>query len=73
MSNKIKDIARKQGFDDAKYVGKWREHKVYEAIFTDGETHCIGFPQYIIKEGGDILRWSKNWEESMDIMSDTEK
>ena len=72
MKEKAKQMARKYGFHAVKYAGKWRDCKVYEPIFTDGETHCIGFPQYIINEGG-ILRWSKDWEESMDIMDELEK
>ena len=69
MNKKIKQMAKKHGFHDVKYVGKHGKCKVYEAIFTDGEPHYTGFPQYIISEDGK-LRWSKDWNESMDIMAE---
>ena len=67
MKKKIKEMARKYGFHDVEYAGKWKNCKVYEAIFTDGREHCIGFPQYIIEENGK-LRWTKDWEESLAVM-----
>lgn len=43
-------------------------HKVYEPIYTDGKEHDIGYPQYILSKGNS-LRWTKNWEESLNIMT----
>ena len=40
---KIKEMAKKYGFHDVKYAGKWKDCKVYESIFTDGEVHYIGY------------------------------
>mgnify|MGYP004645402985 FL=1 len=67
MKKKIKELARKSGFHSVRYAGKWYDCKVYEAIFTDGQEHCIGYPQYIIEENGK-LRWTKDWEESLAVM-----
>ena len=64
---KAKKMAREVGFHDVKYVGKWKGYDVIEPIFTDNETHCIGFPQYILCKDG-VLRWAKDYEESLDIM-----
>ena len=72
MKKKIKEMARKYGFHDVEYAGKWHDCKVYEPIFTDGKVHYIGYPQYILNEDG-ILRWCSDWEESMSIMSEVEK
>lgn len=62
-----KKMAREAGFHDAKRVGVWKGYEVIEPIFTDGEDHFIGFPQYILYKDGE-LRWTKDHEESFDIM-----
>ncbi len=41
-------MARDAGFHDARRVGEWNGYDVVESIFTEGETHFIGFPQYIL-------------------------
>ena len=38
-----------------------------EPIFTDGETHVIGIPQFILYKDGK-LRWTDSMEESFEIM-----
>lgn len=65
---KIKKNSKINGFHDANYIGMWNGHKVYEPIYTDGKEHDIGYPQYILSKGNS-LRWTKNWEESLDIMT----
>lgn len=62
-----KTMAREAGFHDAKRAGVWKDCEVVEPIFTDDEDHFIGFPQYILCKGGK-LRWTKDHEESLDIM-----
>lgn len=64
---KIKEIAKKYGFDDVKYIGKWKSYKVYEPFFADDETHLIGYPQYILQKG-EKIRWVKDFKESLSIM-----
>ena len=66
MKEKIKEMAEKYGFHDVKYIGKWKKHNVYEPIFTDEETHMIGFPQYLLERNGTV-RWAESSDESMDI------
>lgn len=68
MNKKNKELAKKHGFHDAKYIGVWNNYKVYEAIFTDGEVHYIGYPQYILCKDNET-RWCKDYEESMEIMT----
>lgn len=66
MKEKIKEMAEKYGFHDVKYIGKWKKYNVYEPIFTDEETHMIGFPQYLLERNGTV-RWAESSDESMDI------
>ena len=68
MRKKIKELTKENCFDDVNYIGMWNGHKVYEPIYTDGTEHDIGYPQYILSKGNS-LRWTKNWEESLDIMT----
>lgn len=63
-----KKMARDAGYHDAKRVGTWKEYEVVEPIFTDGQDHFIGFPQYILYKDGK-LRWTNDWQESLDIMN----
>ena len=62
-----KRMAREAGYHDAKRVGTWKEYEVVEPIFTDEDTHFIGFPQYILFKDGK-MRWTKDYQESLDIM-----
>lgn len=62
-----KKMAKESGFHDAKSIGKWKEYEVIEPIFTDGETHFIGVPQYILCNDGK-LRWTEDYKESFDIL-----
>ena len=50
----------------------WQNYNVYEPIFTDNEIHLIGFPQYILVRGGK-MRWTKDYNESMDILDYLDK
>ncbi len=62
-----KKMARNVGFHDAKHIRAWNGHEVVEPIFTDGETHFVGFRQYILYKDGK-LRWTEGHEESLCIM-----
>ena len=50
----IKDFAVKQGFQDIKILGKYNDYDIYQPIFTDGKTHIVGMPQYILVKDEDI-------------------
>lgn len=64
----LKKIVRQAGFHDAKRLGIWNDCEVFEAIFTDGKTHFVGFPQFIIVKGNDF-RWSSGQAESRAIVA----
>ena len=50
----IKAFAIQQGFQDIKPLGKYNDSDIYQPIFTDGKTHIVGFPQYILVKDEDI-------------------
>lgn len=50
----IKAFAIKQGFQDIKLLGKYKDYDIYQPIFTDGKTHIVGMPQYILVKDEDI-------------------
>lgn len=68
ITKKIKELTKENSFHDVNYIGMWNGHIVYEPIYTDGKEHDIGYPQYILSKGNS-LRWTKNWEESLNIMT----
>lgn len=62
-----KTMAREAGYHDARKVGEWDGYEIIEPIFTDGQSHFIGLPQYILYRDGK-LRWAKDTQESFSIM-----
>lgn len=60
-------MARKAAYHDVKRIGTINGYVVLEPIFTDGETHVIGIPQFILYKDGK-LRWTDSMEESFEIM-----
>ena len=62
-----KRMARDAGYHEARRVGIYKEYSVMEPIFTDGKFHFIGIPQYILYKEGK-LRWTKDYQESLDII-----
>ena len=65
--SKAQKLAKSSIYDDAKYLGEWKDHAVYEPTFNDDEPRFIGFPQFILAKG-DSIRWSKDDKESTAIM-----
>lgn len=44
----IKKYAQNNGYDDIIFLGKYKEHEVYQPVFNDNEIHITGYPQYIL-------------------------
>ena len=65
--HEAKKMAKEAGFHDAKRIGLWKGYEVVEPIFTDGEIHYIGLPQYILCKDGK-LRWASGMDESLEIL-----
>ncbi len=61
-----KKMAKEAGFHDAKRIGEWNGYEVVEPIFTDGEVHFTGLPQYILCKDGK-LRWTSEVNECFAI------
>jgi hypothetical protein len=54
LNEQIKAFAIKQGFQDVKEIGKYKEYTVYVPIFTDGKSRKTGYPQYILVNNNQI-------------------
>jgi hypothetical protein len=54
-----------------RYLGRWNGYEVFEPIFNNDETHCIGVPQFILARNN-IVRWTKDNDESFKIMDKLE-
>ena len=52
--DKIKAYAKKMGYDDALYIGKWRGYDVYEPTFEGSGPHFVGPPLVILVRGRSI-------------------
>ena len=51
---KVKAFAKKQGYDDVLYIGKWKEFDAYEPVFKGEEPSFIGVPLLILVKGDSI-------------------
>lgn len=62
-----KKMAQSSIYDGVEYIGEWNGYAIYEPIFDDDESHCVGFPSFILANDKG-LRWTYDWEESRKIM-----
>ena len=60
------EFAKKKGYINAKYIGKWDVYNVYEPIFSFDKIAFIGLPLVILKNKNE-LRMSTP-EEAMKIL-----
>lgn len=69
----IQDFAKKRGYIRAEYKGKWKEYKVYEPIYKDGnETYWVGKPRAILVKENEI-KFNNGLRELNDIIRNTIK
>ena len=54
LNEDIKNFAIKQGFQDIKEIGKYKDFTVYRPFFTDDKKRIVGYPQYILVKGEEI-------------------
>lgn len=47
-------FAKENGYDNAKYIGKWQDFKVYEPTFNNKEVHYVGYPLSILEKNNKI-------------------
>lgn len=64
-------FAKQQGYDNAIYLGKWKDYNAYEPVFDDADVSFVGLP-FIILEKDDVVRMSTS-EEALEQMQDTMK
>ena len=60
---KVLAFAKKQGYDDVRHIGKWREFEAWEPFMKsdDDGFPCIGLPLLILVKG-DKIRMSTEEE-----------
>ena len=46
--------AKEQGYDDALYIGKWKDYEAYEPTFDGNDVSFVGVPLLILVKDGDI-------------------
>ena len=69
LKKKITKFAKKQGYDCAKYIGNWKEYKVYEQKKKNNETSYIGIPLVILVNDKEEIRMSTS-DEAMATLYD---
>ncbi|MGN8636226.1 hypothetical protein [Eubacterium pyruvativorans] len=62
----IVSIAKKNGYDTARYVGVWNGYEVWTGDFTDGKVHEVGLPLFILIKDGKYKLGYDEWMEIMD-------
>ena len=69
-SNKdIDKFAQEHGYKGAKYIGKWKEYKVYEPYVDDTQVSYTGLPLVILVNDNGEIRMSTS-DEAMATMND---
>lgn len=44
----IVEFAKDNGYDNAKYLGIWKDYKVFEPTFNDSKEYYTGYPLSIL-------------------------
>jgi hypothetical protein len=52
--DKVKAFAKEKGYDDALYIGKWKEYEAYEPVFDGDDVSFVGVPLLILVKDDDI-------------------
>lgn len=50
--SEVIELAKKHGFDTAKYFKRWNGYDVYCAEYEGDEVQFVGLPQYILVKDG---------------------
>ena len=67
LNKKIKEFAQNQGYKGAKYIGKWKEYKVYEPYLDSKQVAFTGLPLVILVSKNGEIRMSTE-DEAMDTL-----
>ena len=68
MNNKIKQLAKEYGYDNAVEVGNWHGYSVYDPTFNDGEIHYVGLPLKILVKDNEIRM--STYDEAMAMLDE---
>lgn len=70
LNRDVDEFAKKDGYYiGAKYIGKWKEYKVYEPYTSNNEFSYTGLPLVILVNKENEIRWSTS-DEAMAILDD---
>lgn len=50
----IKKFAVENGYDDAEYMGEWKDYKVFNPIIKSDKSLCLGYPLKILKNNEEL-------------------
>ena len=67
----VKEFAKQQGYDNALYLGKWKEYDAFEPVFDGADVSFVGLP-FMILAKGDTVRMSTS-DEAFEQIQDTVK
>lgn len=68
--SKIKEFAKKNGYDDVLPLGKWKEYDAYEPVSNGPSTSYVGPPLMVLVKGEEIRM--STVEEAFQQLDDTE-
>lgn len=68
-NNNVTRFAQEHGYKDAKYIGKWKEYKVYEPYFEGNKISYTGLSLVILVNNKGVIRMSTS-DEAMTILDD---
>jgi len=66
----VAEFAKKHSYKGAKYIGDWKEYKVYEPYTNDQQVSYVGLPLVILVNDKGEIRMSTS-DEAMEILDDS--
>jgi len=69
LNEEVDKFAKENGYNGAKYVGKWKEYKVYEPYMNEKKVSYIGLPLVILVNNKNEIRMSTS-DEAMATLDD---
>lgn len=68
-NNDVTKFAQEHGYKGAKYIGNWKEYKVYEPYFDENQVSYTGIPLVILVDNNGDIRMSTS-DEAMATLDD---
>ena len=71
LENKINEYAIAHGYNEIKYIGNWKNYKVYTPYMSNDEISYVGLPLVILVSNESEIRMSTS-DEAMSIIDNLE-